>query len=74
MATVIGVEELAASGLEALAKFSSIWHPHDTAHGERIDWIVSRNGQKSSAIRHDDVFLALPYHGKTGFFQSPDRV
>ena len=27
----------------------------DTAHRERVDWIVTGNGEDASSIRHDDV-------------------
>lgn len=41
---------------------------NETAHRERVDWIVARNGDNSLAIRHHDV-LALTCDPKPGLFE-----
>ena len=40
---------------------------NDTAHGYRVDRVVTRNSENASAIAHDDM-LALPCNTKSGFF------
>jgi hypothetical protein len=45
----------------------------DAAHGERVDGIVSRNGDDPDAVGHHDV-LALPDDTKAGFLKGPDGV
>src|SRR5262245_61564815 len=46
---------------------------HDSAHGERLDRIVPRNGHLPDAIAQDDV-LPLPDDLKLGLLKGADRI
>ena len=40
----------------------------DSTHSECIDWVVPRNGQDTSSVRHDDM-SSLPENPKACLFQ-----
>lgn len=44
---------------------------YETAHGVRVDRVVSRDRDDTDSIRHDDV-LALPDEAKTGLLEGTD--
>lgn len=46
---------------------------HDPAHGDGIDWIVSRNGEEVHSVRHDNMF-SLSDDTKPCFLQCPDSM
>lgn len=45
---------------------------HDSAHRERIDWIMPRNGEDSRSVRHHNV-LTLPNYPEASFLQRSHR-
>jgi hypothetical protein len=66
------------AGGRSLEQFFEFFHgkagvTSNTAHGEGIDWMTSRNYQSSVALPHDDVFT-LPLDYEAGTFQSADGV
>ena len=65
----------ATIGLKQLAKLfdgeASV--AGDTAQGECVDWIVTRDREDARSVGHNDV-LALADHRKSGFFESADGI
>jgi len=47
--------------------------PDDTAEGKRVDGVVTRDGEDTRAVGHNDV-LALADHRKSGLFESADGI
>ena len=45
----------------------------DTAHGYGVNRVVTRNGEDSRPVTHDDV-LALTKNNKTCLFKRPNRI
>ena len=46
---------------------------HDSAHGEGVDRVMSRNGENALAIGHDRV-LSFPHDSEACLLQCPDRA